>query len=85
MLKFLKSLVPSMPATRRIVHDPELGYSAQIFAPLGWQCIRADGTLGSFSDHAVSFPEYWVKTEALAGERINRYATSRGQKIVWTG
>lgn len=82
MLAWLKSLF----ATHKIVHDHELGYAALARDWLGWWVIRENGELGTDLPHATSWRGvYFVSTIEQAGERINKHATRRGQKTVWTG
>lgn len=82
MLAWLKSLF----ATHKIVHDPELGYVALAHDGTGWWAIERDGTEGLSLESSVRWADdYYVKTIEQAGERINKHATRRGQKTVWTG
>lgn len=72
------------PAKYRIVQDPELGYCGQVRDYIGWWALEANGTSGVSADDAVIFLDYWCPDEANAGARINKHATSRGQKIIWS-
>lgn len=70
----------------RIIRVPEHDYCAEFHEGLfGWLAIRPNGTTGVSHRDTVSFPNnYFVPTEAEAGARINRHATGRGQRVVWS-
>lgn len=72
--------------TRKIILDPEFGYVAAANDGFGWWAIDDSGATGvALVDAANYHHRYFVKTIEQAGERINKHATRRGQKTVWTG
>ena len=82
MFAFLRRLF----SRYRIVHDPELGYSAQYFDIIGWCGIDEQMSIGCYHRDIQQFPKfYFVDTLEKAGERINKHASNRDQKTVWRG
>lgn len=81
----IKFFTPAPVPTYRIVHDPELGYSAQHF-DIWWKIITKDGTTGISAEYARGqlWVKQWCTTEKEAGERINRHSNQHGQSVIWS-